>query len=153
MRESSCHKQIADTIKIGVSACLLGRKVRFDGGHKRSRFVTDALADHFEFVAFCPEVAIGMGTPREPIRLVGDVVSPEAVGVRNSELNVTQPLRDYGRKTAGNIARAMWFHLQEGFTQLWHGTRENLQQQGYAGALGDRVVRARDHECPSADAG
>ncbi len=103
MRESSCHKQIADTIKIGVSACLLGRKVRFDGGHKRSRFVTDALGDHFEFVAFCPEVAIGMGTPRQPIRLVGDIQNPEAVGVRNSELNVSQPLRDYGKKAAADM--------------------------------------------------
>jgi len=63
-------EQLPNTIKIGVSACLLGKKVRFDGGHKRSRFITDSLADHFEFVAFCPEVAIGMGTPRQPIRLV-----------------------------------------------------------------------------------
>ena len=63
MYESNYDEQTANTIKIGVSACLLGREVRFDGGHKRSRFVTDALAGHFEFVAFCPEVAIGMGYP------------------------------------------------------------------------------------------
>jgi uncharacterized protein YbgA (DUF1722 family)/uncharacterized protein YbbK (DUF523 family) len=91
------------TIKIGVSACLLGREVRFDGGHKRSRFITDALADHFEFVAFCPEVAIGMGTPRQPIRLVGDDRHPQAVGVKTPELNVSQPLRSYGKKVAGDI--------------------------------------------------
>ena len=59
-------------LRVGVSACLLGKEVRFDGGHKRCRFVTGVLAEHFEFVAFCPEVAIGMGTPRQPIRLVGD---------------------------------------------------------------------------------
>lgn len=94
---------LPEKITIGVSACLLGREVRFDGGHKRSRFITDSLARHFELSAFCPEVAIGMGTPRQPIRLTGDAQSPEAVGVKTPELNVTQPLRDYGKKTAGDI--------------------------------------------------
>jgi len=92
-----------EKITIGVSACLLGREVRFDGGHKRSRFITDTLAGHFELLAFCPEVAIGMGTPRQPIRLTGDAQSPEAVGVKTPELNVTQPLRAYGEKIAGDI--------------------------------------------------
>ena len=92
-----------EKITIGVSACLLGREVRFDGGHKRSRFITDTLAGHFELLAFCPEVAIGMGTPRQPIRLTGDVENPQAVGVKTPELNVTRPLQDYGKKTAGDI--------------------------------------------------
>ena len=76
MFEPDSGKQPAKAIKIGVSACLLGSKVRFDGGHKRSRFITDSLAEHFTFTAFCPEVAIGMGTPRQPIRLTGDVAKP-----------------------------------------------------------------------------
>lgn len=96
-------KPQSEKITIGVSACLLGREVRFDGGHKRSRFITDSLARHFELTAFCPEVAIGMGTPRQPIRLTGDVENPQAVGVKTPELDVTQPLRDYGKKTAGDI--------------------------------------------------
>jgi len=95
--------QLSNKITIGVSACLLGRKVRFDGGHKRSRFITDALAGHFEFAAFCPEMAIGMGAPRQPIRLVGEDQNPQAVGVKTPQLNVTQPLRDYGKKIAGEI--------------------------------------------------
>jgi uncharacterized protein YbgA (DUF1722 family)/uncharacterized protein YbbK (DUF523 family) len=90
-------------IKIGVSACLLGNNVRFDGGHKRSRFLTDALADCFQLVSFCPEVAIGMGIPRQPIRLTGDPDNPEAVGVKDRQLNVTQPLRDYSRQVAGTL--------------------------------------------------
>ena len=53
-------EQLSNKITIGVSACLLSREVRFDGGHKRSRFITDALAGHFEFAAFCPEIAIGL---------------------------------------------------------------------------------------------
>jgi len=52
-----------------VSSCLLGEEVRFNGGHKRYRFLTDELARYVDWVPFCPEVAIGLGTPREPIRL------------------------------------------------------------------------------------
>ena len=57
-------------ITIGISSCLLGNKVRHDGSHKRDRFITDVLSDHFEFTPFCPETAIGMSIPRPAIRLV-----------------------------------------------------------------------------------
>lgn len=89
-----------DAVRVGVSSCLLGNSVRFDGGHKRSRFITDELAQHFEFVKFCPELAIGMGVPRQPIRLTGDAGNPQVVGVKNPEFNVTQPLQAYSRKAA-----------------------------------------------------
>jgi uncharacterized protein YbgA (DUF1722 family)/uncharacterized protein YbbK (DUF523 family) len=55
---------------LGVSACLLGRAVRFDGGHKRDPFVVDDLRPHARFVPVCPEVELGLGTPRETLRLV-----------------------------------------------------------------------------------
>jgi uncharacterized protein YbgA (DUF1722 family)/uncharacterized protein YbbK (DUF523 family) len=55
--------------QVGVSSCLLGDEVRFNGGHKRHRFLTDELGPHVDWVPFCPEVAIGLGVPREPIRL------------------------------------------------------------------------------------
>jgi uncharacterized protein YbgA (DUF1722 family)/uncharacterized protein YbbK (DUF523 family) len=61
-----------DRPRIGVSSCLLGEEVRFNGGHKRYRFLTDELGPHVDWVPFCPEVAIGLGTPREPIRLTAD---------------------------------------------------------------------------------
>ena len=57
-------------IRIGVSSCLLGQKVRFDGGHKRDAFVQDSLGRFVTFVPVCPEVEVGMGTPRETVRLV-----------------------------------------------------------------------------------
>lgn len=57
-------------LRLGVSSCLLGESVRFDGGHARDRFVTDQLGRWFEWVPVCPEVAIGMSTPRPAIRLV-----------------------------------------------------------------------------------
>jgi uncharacterized protein YbbK (DUF523 family) len=61
----------ASAIRIGVSACLLGRAVRYDGEHKRDGWVCDALAAAVDLVPVCPEVELGLGVPRDPIRLVG----------------------------------------------------------------------------------
>ena len=58
--------------RVGVSSCLLGEEVRFNGGHKRFRFLTDELDPYVDWVPYCPEVEIGLGTPREPIRLTAD---------------------------------------------------------------------------------
>lgn len=87
-----------DKIKIGVSACLLGEQVRFDGGHKQDAYINGTLSQYFQFMPVCPEVAIGLGTPREPIRLVGDPANPRAIGVRSPQLDVTEKLQAYGRR-------------------------------------------------------
>lgn len=97
------HVQPATLPKIAISACLMGAEVRFNGGHKESRLCSRTLTDYFEFVPVCPEVAIGLGIPREPIRLIGDPENPEAVGTVNPETNVTRPLADYGQKMAAEL--------------------------------------------------
>lgn len=56
-------------LRLGISACLLGQEVRYNGGHKRDAFLTETLGPYVEWVAVCPEVEVGMGTPRPPIRL------------------------------------------------------------------------------------
>jgi uncharacterized protein YbgA (DUF1722 family)/uncharacterized protein YbbK (DUF523 family) len=66
----------ADRPKVGISACLLGQRVRYDGGHKRDPFLTDLFGKFVEFLPICPELEAGMGVPRESVRLVsvsGDV--------------------------------------------------------------------------------
>jgi uncharacterized protein YbgA (DUF1722 family)/uncharacterized protein YbbK (DUF523 family) len=70
---------MTSSIKIGVSKCLLGEKVRFDGGHKHDRYITGTLGQYFEFVPVCPETDCGLGIPREAMRLVGDVQQPRLV--------------------------------------------------------------------------
>ncbi len=65
-----------DKIKLGVSTCLLGRKVRYDGGHKHDPFITGVLGRFFDFVPVCPEVEAGFPIPREAFRLVGDIDNP-----------------------------------------------------------------------------
>ncbi len=71
-----------EKIRIGVSACLLGQNVRYDGGHQRDRYITDTLGRWFEWVPVCPEVEYGLPIPREAMRLVGDPETPRLVTIR-----------------------------------------------------------------------
>ncbi len=69
-------------IKLGISACLLGEKVRFDGSHQWDRFITGTLGKYVDFVPVCPEVECGFGVPREPLRLAGNPDNPSLITVR-----------------------------------------------------------------------
>ena len=70
---------MAIPIRIGISQCLLGDNVRYDGGHKLDSVLIEALGRHVEWVPVCPEVEVGLGTPREPMRLVGNLNAPRLV--------------------------------------------------------------------------
>lgn len=87
-----------DRIPVGISACLLGEEVRYNGGHKRDRYVQDVLGRYFDYIPLCPEVAIGLGVPRRPIRLTGDPERPRAVHADDPDHDVTGALDDYGRE-------------------------------------------------------
>ena len=84
---------------IGVSACLLGHPVRFDGGHKRQRFITDNLSQYFDLVPVCPEVELGLGTPRPSIQLRkaadGGI---RLVNPRIEAGDITAKMSDYARR-------------------------------------------------------
>jgi uncharacterized protein YbgA (DUF1722 family)/uncharacterized protein YbbK (DUF523 family) len=71
--------------KLGISACLLGQKVRYDGGDKRDRFLTDTFGLHVEWIPVCPELEVGMGVPREPVRLVGHVSDSKMIAERSGK--------------------------------------------------------------------
>ena len=91
-------------IRLGVSACLLGEPVRYDGGHKRDRYITELLADWFELVPVCPEVGIGMPTPRPPIRLVRTNRGVRALGVDDPGQDMTARLDGYYDQVAPRLA-------------------------------------------------
>jgi len=74
-----------EKIRLGVSTCLLGEKVRYDGGHKLDHFLTDTLGQYVDYVPVCPEVECGFGIPREPFRLVGDPQDPRLVTTRTNQ--------------------------------------------------------------------
>jgi len=73
---------MAETIRLGISACLLGEKVRYDGRHKRDPYLAETLGRYVEWIPVCPEVEMGLPVPREPMRLVGDPAAPRLVTVR-----------------------------------------------------------------------
>lgn len=91
--------------RIGVSACLLGAPVRYDGGHKRVDWVTTQLAAECELIAFCPETAIGLGTPRPPIHLVVHAGAVRARAVADARVDVTDRLHDYAQACAAQYAQ------------------------------------------------
>ena len=70
---------MSSTIKIGISTCLLGARVRYDGSHKLDRFITETLGKFLDFVPVCPEFECGFGVPRETFRLTGDSDAPRFV--------------------------------------------------------------------------
>ncbi|MBL4866349.1 MAG: DUF523 domain-containing protein [Pseudomonadales bacterium] len=83
------HKPV---IQIGVSSCLLGEKVRYDGGHKQNAYIIQTLGKYFEFKSFCPEMSIGLGVPRETLRIIETSSGHRCVRVIDSSFDVTDQL-------------------------------------------------------------
>jgi uncharacterized protein YbgA (DUF1722 family)/uncharacterized protein YbbK (DUF523 family) len=84
----------SEKIPVGISACLLGQEVRFNGGHKLHSYIQRTLGEYFEFRSFCPEVDIGLGIPRRPIRLVQRQDAVVCVDIEDYTLDYTQRLLD-----------------------------------------------------------
>ncbi|MBR9786705.1 MAG: DUF1722 domain-containing protein [Vibrionaceae bacterium] len=83
------------SIKVGISSCVLGERVRFDSGHKVSNFVTKELSNYFDFVSVCPEVGVGMPVPRPTIRLISDAERVALVETKNPENDHTDNMLAY----------------------------------------------------------
>lgn len=90
-------EQAMERIKLGISACLLGENVRYDGGHKLDRFLRDTLGQYVAYVPVCPEVECGMGIPRESMHLEGDPAEPRLVTTRTKR-DLTEMMVTWARK-------------------------------------------------------
>jgi uncharacterized protein YbgA (DUF1722 family)/uncharacterized protein YbbK (DUF523 family) len=101
-------------LPVGISECLLGSEVRYDGSGAKSSFPHAALTGLFEYRGICPEVAIGMSVPREPIRLVGKAAQPRAVGVIQPDQDVTEALDQYGREAAAGLHKLCGYVFMKG---------------------------------------
>ena len=86
-----------EKIKLGISTCLLGETVRYDGGHKLDRFLMNTLGQYVEYVPVCPEVECGLGVPRESMHLEGDPDSPRLVTTRTKQ-DMTDRMVQWARK-------------------------------------------------------
>jgi uncharacterized protein YbgA (DUF1722 family)/uncharacterized protein YbbK (DUF523 family) len=93
-------------IRVGISACLLGQEVRYNGGHKRDAFLTDTFGRWVEWVAVCPEVELGMGTPRPAIRLERHAENPGEVRLvmPSTGQDYTAPMRVWAERRAESLA-------------------------------------------------
>lgn len=92
--EPSGHQ--GEKIRLGISRCLLGDAVRYDGGHKRDPWLVETLGRYVEYVPVCPEVELGLPTPREALRLVGAEDEPRLVFSRSGE-DITEAMREWAR--------------------------------------------------------
>lgn len=92
-----------DMIRLGVSSCLLGNPVRYDGGHQHDRFLTETLGQYVEFVPVCPEVECGLAIPREALRLVGNPADPRLV-TRKSGKDYTDQMKHWASRRLQDLA-------------------------------------------------
>jgi uncharacterized protein YbgA (DUF1722 family)/uncharacterized protein YbbK (DUF523 family) len=91
-------------IRIGISSCLLGAKVRFDGSHKKDAFITETLGKFFQWIPVCPEIEIGLGTPRESLRLVGTPSGPQLIAPR-SKTDLTENMIRFAERRLEELAQ------------------------------------------------
>ena len=129
--------EISGRIPVGISSCLIGEKVRFDGGHKNNAYIVQTLGLFFAFRPFCPEVDIGLGIPREPIRLVERDGQLRCVGTRDPALDVTEALQKLTDAEAATLLAA----LQRQATEKWGS--EKLASFAFSRDGGD-AERGRD---------
>lgn len=99
---------------IGVSGCLMGQKVRFDGGHKRDHLITDVLADHMEIKTICPEMGIGLGTPRPAIRLQEVNNETRLVSSKDPNVDYTSKMMDYSEQIMTGLSHLDGFIFKKG---------------------------------------
>jgi len=107
-------KKTNTKIRIGISSCLLGHKVRFDANHKEHRYITGELGKRFDFIPVCPEMAVGLGVPRTPIHLIGDEQNQRAVNIKNEAIDVTQSLVDFGKSKARELTDISGYIFKKG---------------------------------------
>jgi len=100
------NSKTEEKIKLGISTCLLGERVRYDGGHKLDRFLRDVLGQYVRYVPVCPEVEIGLSTPREALRLVkyeGDT-SPRLI-TQKTDIDYTSKMLDWAKSRLDQLEK------------------------------------------------
>jgi len=124
-------------IRVGISRCLLGDEVRFDGGHKHDPFLTETLGRFFEWVPVCPEVEMGMAVPRESVRLLHTPSGTRMVGVR-SEKDFTLPMTAFCSARVGELNDLHGYILKKdspscGMDRVRVYSREGIQRKNGRG--------------------
>lgn len=119
------------TIHVGISSCLLGQPVRFNGGHSQSKLCLQTLAKYFEFDAFCPEVAAGFGTPRPAMRLIGSLENPTLTFTDGSEQDLTAQLTNGFAEKVTNLGHLDGYILMKNSPSCGLEKIKVYQESGY----------------------
>ncbi len=93
-----------EKITVGISTCLLGKKVRYNGGHKHDRYITDTLGQFFDYVPVCPEVEYGLPVPREPMHLADDLENPRLLTIHTG-IDHTEGMKEWAEKKLDELDR------------------------------------------------
>jgi len=147
-----------EKIRVGISACLLGDKVRYNGEHKHEPCITDTLLEWIEFVPFCPETELGLGVPRKPVQLEGDAENPRLVVIETGEdltdamLNwCCQQMRELEKKNlCGFIFKSRSPSCGVGSAPLFSG-RDDEVPSGWIDGLFAGMVRKHFRMLPVAE--
>ena len=131
MDESERNGLHDPVLRLGVSTCLLGERVRFDGGHKLDRYLTGTLGQFFEWVPVCPEVEMGLPIPRESLRQVGQAESPRLIAPK-SDTDHTEAMITWARKRVEELADVGLHGIvfKKTWTQLTNGCHRDLAHTG-----------------------
>jgi uncharacterized protein YbgA (DUF1722 family)/uncharacterized protein YbbK (DUF523 family) len=136
-------------IKVGISQCLMGAKVRFDGGHRANKFCNNELSKIFEFESFCPEIGIGLSIPRATIRLVGDVDAPRAVDSKSMTIDYTEQLQNFADKQVDKLKQLSGFVFCKASPSCGTNRVKVYNDKGHSQAVGMGVFAAKvQKHCP-----
>ncbi|HMD37587.1 MAG TPA: DUF523 domain-containing protein [Vicinamibacterales bacterium] len=137
--------------RVGISSCLLGERVRYDGGHKRNDWLVDVVGRQVEWVRVCPEVEAGFGTPREPVDLVRLADGSTAMIEKYSRRDVADRLFEWARRRVEELARAdlSGYVLKAGSPSC--GTSVSVENGDDAPGLFAQALMARFPHLPVAD--
>ncbi len=127
---------------LGLSSCLQGDKVRFDGGHKHDHYITGTLSRYFDFHTICPEVGIGMGVPRPTIRLVQGSEGLRVRGVKDPELDVTERLQRFSSETVAQLEHLSGYILKKGSPSCGMERVKVYGENGYPAGKGSGLFAA-----------
>jgi uncharacterized protein YbbK (DUF523 family) len=140
---------------IAVSSCLLGNRVRYDGGHKHTSFICDQLAREFDLIPVCPEADAGLPVPRPPVQLVGDPDCPRALGVEDPSLDVTDILESFASKKIAELSEITGFICKARSPSCGFGTTPLYDSAGeireIASGIFMRMLRQRYPRLPVID--
>ncbi|MFT5719404.1 MAG: hypothetical protein ACI9T7_003618 [Oleiphilaceae bacterium] len=144
---SDIQTRIVSKPILGISECLLGKEVRYNGGHKKSRYCTDVLSEYFDFQAICPEVLIGLPVPRKAIRIVDVAGKNQVIATDNPSVDYMQDLTDLASKMAPSLSTLCGYIFMQQSPSCGVGSAKIYNDRGHPstkanGAFSDKLISA-----------